>query len=488
MSGPPPVAAAVCQPLEVFDTPESFLRARHIGPEAPDRDTPAFEIDSDEETEDSCNYSSASEHNYLTVSRHLLSTQLRAPSSEGGGDDEEESDDEDESEDDSDRQEVAPKHETSSGSTPVEVQNISDSDSQKTDGTIDLITDTDGDDVSGTRSDSRLPRAAAGHGRLEESFQARARSPGPYHRLQGAPPRGVTEDGTDQRGRLVSHSVIELDSDTEDEGEQTSGKRSLTTSSSSDADDGPPPRPPRVSPDSRPGSGKEPGRGTAEHNGRKPASCTSSEMNVLHGRSEEHVGRRFKRRIVSESEDSDDDGVCGAAGARRDKAPCPQAHATEQEKVTSPLCRDRRGRFVSRPKTTRSSSSHQRPLSDGRPSGHPSPSKRQQPPPRSRSSSCDQRLSGPSLPAALHSSARAQVNKDWNSSFVPFRCRWRRRNPDDDLPPANSRAQKEARATPRPRRRHCSLESATPLMKKSMCEAKQHTKARLCETPREPRV
>ncbi|XP_070709842.1 nucleolar and coiled-body phosphoprotein 1-like [Pempheris klunzingeri] len=88
-----PEAAPASPPLEVFDTLESFLQAKGAQFKnkvvASDWSTPEHEMDGEPrvyqkrrkscsepedscETEDSCDYSSGSEHNYLTVSRKLL--------------------------------------------------------------------------------------------------------------------------------------------------------------------------------------------------------------------------------------------------------------------------------------------------------------------------------------------------------------------------------------------------------------------------------
>lgn len=92
---PKPVQASSSVQMEVFDTIESFLQAKAIqfntSKVASGRSTPEHEMDSEGEsytpqnrqesysepedsceTEDSCDYSSGSEHNYLTVSRQLL--------------------------------------------------------------------------------------------------------------------------------------------------------------------------------------------------------------------------------------------------------------------------------------------------------------------------------------------------------------------------------------------------------------------------------
>ncbi|XP_022604792.1 uncharacterized protein LOC111224535 isoform X2 [Seriola dumerili] len=92
---PKPVRASASYKLEVFDTIKSFLRAKAVQYGtvllALGRSTPEHELDSEQEqhtpqnrresssesedsweTEDSCDYSSASEQNYMTVSDHLL--------------------------------------------------------------------------------------------------------------------------------------------------------------------------------------------------------------------------------------------------------------------------------------------------------------------------------------------------------------------------------------------------------------------------------
>ncbi|XP_023274529.1 uncharacterized protein LOC111664243 isoform X1 [Seriola lalandi dorsalis] len=92
---PKPVRASSSYKLEVFDTIKSFLRAKAVQYGtvllALGRSTPEHELDSEQEqhtpqnrresssesedsweTEDSCDYSSASEQNYMTVSEHLL--------------------------------------------------------------------------------------------------------------------------------------------------------------------------------------------------------------------------------------------------------------------------------------------------------------------------------------------------------------------------------------------------------------------------------
>ncbi|KAI3367016.1 hypothetical protein L3Q82_009645, partial [Scortum barcoo] len=92
---PKPVPASARSQIEVFETVESFLQAKAVKSMsfevAPGRSTAEHEMDSEgepytpqnkqeshtepedmSETEDSCDYSSGSEHNYLTVSRELL--------------------------------------------------------------------------------------------------------------------------------------------------------------------------------------------------------------------------------------------------------------------------------------------------------------------------------------------------------------------------------------------------------------------------------
>lgn len=86
---PPPEPAAVPSHIEVFDTIECFRQAKaaQFMPKASTSITEGLpklpgssDPESSSDTEDSCDYSSASEHNYLTVTRQLLE-QTSAPMS-----------------------------------------------------------------------------------------------------------------------------------------------------------------------------------------------------------------------------------------------------------------------------------------------------------------------------------------------------------------------------------------------------------------------
>lgn len=100
-TAPKPSPASASSQLEVFDTIESFRQAKAVQvgncfEVETGRSTPEHEMDSDKEshtpqerrgsepehsceTEDSCDYSSASEHNYLTVPRQLLKRSTHLP-------------------------------------------------------------------------------------------------------------------------------------------------------------------------------------------------------------------------------------------------------------------------------------------------------------------------------------------------------------------------------------------------------------------------
>lgn len=551
---PDPVPASAFSQIEVFDTVERFQKAKYVhlgtkkvtspGMSTSERNPAAPQDWSDSlsepsnscDTEDSCDYSPGSKHNYLTVPKQLLKN-LRAPTSST-------TESEDEAVANFQKSHTKSRHDNND---IIILDSDSDNESDQNPENVDSWCGT----VKENFNKSGIPPTEE----FNEVVEVQKSYSVLPHRPEKCPPllEHRSRSGhakvkiSEQR---ISHVII-LSSDSEDDSHQNDEKKTSTFSSGSEENDNAPfVKQKRKTMNREDNSAEKPlheARLSSAASSKPQYGCELEQMqnsspdhaqqeNTRHTTSKKHFTKRKRRRILSsDTEDSEDNLSDHKNTFYSNKKPqnntvskdspeqqlhCsaldsnPVTHVQKScqsselwkplgehtqsndetlmvPKTTTPI----RKKYKEAPHSYRdrqeSVVSKLKPASDTTPlskvkqsSSRPSSSelRRSQSYPSTQHPYAPRKSSSPST--SKQSSARKQVIHDWENSYVPTRRdRKTSQGMEEDLRPRNSLDyRREARPGPRlferaPRRRHASFECETPLMKRTKTEAKQWTNA-----------